>query len=388
MSEVFEQPEKINLMILVAGLHIGGAEVVIQRLAENIDSDKFNLTICCIKGRGSIGDTLAENGYDIVTLTDPGSNKTDYLTFVKLLRVIREKRIEVIHSHTVDALSDAAVCRLLVPRLRLVHTFHYGNYPRSEKRLMWLERVFSRMANRLVAVGEVQKQQIKKALWFSDHRVDRVWNGVRDIHAEDGAAFKKRIGAEGCVLIGSIATLTEQKGLRDLIEVARQFRGREHEIRFVVVGEGPLRSELDALVQHHGLNDLVVLPGWIQDAAEKALPAFDIFFMSSLWEAMSIAILEAMAAGKAIVATRVGENPHVLDDGVEGVLVDRGDIRGMKEAIERLVCDPKYRVKLGQAAACKVRQRFTIQQMTDAYETIYQEMLGRRAASKNTQNAA
>lgn len=387
MNKVVERPEKINLMILVAGLHIGGAEVVIQRLAESIDSGEFNLTICCIKVRGSIGDTLSENGYDIVTLTEPDSGKTDYLTFIKLLRVIREKRIDVIHSHTVDALADATVCKLLVPHLKLVHTFHYGNYPRSEKRLMWMERIFSRMANRLVAVGEVQRQQIKKAFWVPDHRVERVWNGVLERSTPIGVAFKKDIGAEGRVLIGSIATLIEQKGLRDLLEVARQFRGRENEVRFVIVGEGPLRKQLEAIVRQHGLHDLVVLTGWVKDAAEKALPAFDVFFMSSLWEAMSIAILEAMAAGKAIVATRVGENPHVLDDGVDGILVNRGDIKGMKDAIELLVGDPKYRDRLGEAAARKVQQRFTVHQMTNAYETIYKELTG-RIPLKKAQNAA
>ncbi len=85
-----------------------------------------------------------------------------------------------------------------------------------------------------------------------------------------------------------------------------------------------------------GLEDTVVITGWIPNAAAQALPAFDVFFQPSRWEAMSIAILEAMASGKAIVATRVGDNAHVLEDGVSGLLVDAGDIGGMVDALARL----------------------------------------------------
>ena len=124
-----------------------------------------------------------------------------------------------------------------------------------------------------------------------------------------------------------------------------------------------------------GLEDTVVITGWIPNAAAQALPAFDVFFQPSRWEAMSIAILEAMANGKSIVATRVGDNPHVLEDGVSGLLVDPGDIAGMVDALAR-VGDRERRLRLGQAARARFEQRFTLDHMIRGYENVYRELAG------------
>ena len=113
--------------------------------------------------------------------------------------------------------------------------------------------------------------------------------------------------------------------------------------------------------------------GWVANAAAIALPAFDVFFQPSLWEAMSVAILEAMAAGKPVVATRVGETPHIIEDEVDGLLVNPKDIDGMAAALGRLIDDAELRTRLGTAAARKVGQRFTVARMTAAYEDIYFE---------------
>ena len=133
---------KINLLILVAGLNIGGAEVVIKHLVYAIDRNRFNVTICCIKTLGVIGEKLRQDGFDVVVLNAEGKSGTDYLTFVKLRRLIRNRRIDVVHSHTTDALADAAMCRLTMPRLKLVHTFHFGNYPHANRQNLRIERVF------------------------------------------------------------------------------------------------------------------------------------------------------------------------------------------------------------------------------------------------------
>ena len=144
----------------------------------------------------------------------------------------------------------------------------------------------------------------------------------------------------------------------------------------MIVGEGPLRQVLEEQRRQLGLEDTVVITGWIPNAATVALPAFDIFFQPSRWEAMSIAILEAMAYGRAIVATRVGDNPHVLVDEVSGLLVDRGDIDGMAGTLAR-AADPQLRVALGRAARTRFEQQFTCDLMVRAYEGVYRALAGR-----------
>lgn len=365
---------KINLMIAVAGLGIGGAEVVIEHLVRTLDRRRFNVTICCIKTAGPIGEALRRDGFDVVVLTPPSRTRPDYFTFLRMRRVVRERRIDVIHSHTADGLADAAVCRLLSPRLRLLHTFHFGNYPHVEPSVRRIESLFSRFATRMVAVGEVQRGQILATYGFRESRLGRVWNGVPTSDVTPTGEFRARLGVRDEVLIGTVATLIRQKGLDDLLMVAQTLHESGRPARFVVVGDGHLRVELERRRAELGLEDTVTFAGWVKDASLLAVPEFDVFFQPSLWEAMSIAVLEAMAVGRPVVATRVGENPHILTDGEDGLLVEPRNVSAMAEALGRLVDDAGLRQRLGTAARATIAQRFTVEHMTHEYERIYAEL--------------
>ena len=375
-SDEPERDRKVSLLVVTSGLGIGGSEAVIRDLVRAIDRSRFTVSVCCLKALGEIGEELANDGFDVAALPPAERGRVDYLSFLKLRHVIRHKRIDVVHTHTTHALVDACLSKLTLPRLKVVHTFHFGNYPHRSRRGLWLEGVFSRLADRLIAVGEVQRQQIKSVYRLRDRGIGTVWNGVLPASSNGDRAFRARVGGEGRIVIGTIANLIEQKGLRDLIQVASRFRESRQVVRFVVVGEGHLRPELERLRRDLDLDDMVVFTGWLKNAATVVLPAVDIYFQPSLWEAMSIAILEAMAAGKPVVATRVGEAPYMIDDGTDGVLVEPGDVEGMSAAISRLIDDPGLRLGVGTAAARKVVEQFTIDRMTRAYESIYQGVLG------------
>lgn len=375
MNKIAGCEQKCNLLIVASSLWIGGAETVIRHLAESLDRTRFNVTVCCLKQRGSIGDELARSGIDIIQIADSANPRVDYFTFLKLLKVIRSRSIDVVHSHTAHGLVDASLCSLLIRRLRIVHTFHFGNYPHTAPRIIWMERIFSRVADKLIAVGEVQRRQIQSVYGFSNRQIGTLWNGVSIKSGSGDPTFRHKLGAENCILIGTIATLIEQKGLSDLLDVAKAVRDAGHKAMFVIVGEGHLRAELDAKRRALGLDDSVVLTGWVTNAADVALPTFDIFVQSSLWEAMSMVILEAMAAGKPVVATAVGENPRIIGDGIDGLLVEPRNVLGMAAAIGRLIDDAALRVRLGEAARSKVERRFTVDHMTRAYEDLYADVM-------------
>jgi glycosyltransferase involved in cell wall biosynthesis len=371
-----DSARRVNVLIVASSLWIGGAETVIRYLAQVIDRKRFNVTVCYLRQRGPIGDELACSGIDIVGISDSPQPKVDYFTFVKLLKVIWARRIDVVHTHTTHGLVDATLCKLLIPRLKVVHTFHFGNYPHTRTRIMWMERLFSRIADRLFSVGEAQRRQIQAVYRLPDRRISTIWNGVA-LPSDCGVtAFRSKVGAEDRVLIGTIATLIQQKGLSDLLEVAKRIRDSGRKTLFVVVGDGHLRPELEAKRRRLGLDDDVVFTGWVTNAAARALPAFDILFQPSLWEAMSVVVLEAMGAGTPVVATRVGENPKVIEHGVDGLLVQPKDIDGMAAALTHLMDDADLRLRLGRAARAKVEQRFTVAHMTRAYEQAYLDALG------------
>ena len=369
---------KIHVMQLTTGLGIGGAEIVVRDLAHAVDRDRFHLSICCLKSLGPIGRELAAEGIDIFTLPGADLERVDYLTSLKLLRVIRERQIDVVHSHTTHALTDAAICRSLMRRLRVLHTFHFGNYPHKPSGDLWLERISCRVPDRLIAVGEVQRNQIKSALHLSDDAISVVRNGVQlplPGGSDGDPTFRARIGAQGKMLVGTIATLIPQKGLPDLMQVARRVRDERADVHFVVVGEGDMRLALERLRIELRLEDTVTFTGWLPNAASVALPTFDAYVQPSLWEAMSISILEAMAAAKPVISTRVGEAPHVIEHGVNGFLFEPRDVEGMAAAVLLLARECETRRSVGVAAARTVTERFTVDHMARAYEQVYEGLV-------------
>ena len=367
---------RINLLILASSLWIGGAETVIRHLAERIDRNRFNVTVCCLKQIGSIGDEMVKAGIDVIGFDESKPEKIDYLTFRKLLRLIRDRNIEVVHSHTAHGLVDASLCRLFRPSLKVVHTFHFGNYPHTSKSILRMERVFARFATRLYAVGEVQRSQVRSTYKFADRSIGTVWNGVHVRPPTQDRSFRDRIGTGDRLLVGTIGTLIEQKGMRDVLRVARRIVDAGRRVQFVIVGEGVLRAELEAMRRDMGLEDHVAMTGWVTSAADVALPAFDVFFQPSLWEAMSVVTLEAMAAAKPVLTTRVGEAPHIIESGVDGLIVPPMDVEAMTAALLRLVDDAEYRAAVGRAARQKIQEQLTVDHMTRAYERIYRDVLG------------
>jgi glycosyltransferase involved in cell wall biosynthesis len=369
----------LNILIVASSLWIGGAESVMRHLALSLDRRRFNVVVGYLKELGHVGEEMVREGAEVVPINDqplqPGEKaKVDYLTFLKLRRLIRARDIDLVHTHTIHGIVDAAACKLVMPRLKTLHTFHFGNYPHLAPRDLWMEFLSCRVATRLVAVGHGQKRQLMAAHHLSDDDLTVVYNGVQLPSGTGDPGFRASIGAEGKLLIGTICTLIEQKGVPDLLNVARRIVDAGHDVRFVVIGEGRLRPMIEARRRELGLDDHVILTGWLTDAAVRALPTFDIFFQPSLWEAMSMVSLEAMAVGRPIVATRVGEAPAILEDGRDGFLVEPRDVDGMTAALLRLITEPGLRARVGDAARNKVAGRFTVQDMTHAYETIYEEM--------------
>ena len=378
MESLRSDRRRIRVMLAIDGLGLGGAEMVVRDLARFLDRDRFDVCICCTRGLGgSIGEELLRDGFDVFVLPGLRADRVDYLTTLKFRRTVKDRGVDIVHTHALSSLLDASLCRLTMPRLKVVHTFHFGNYPHDSWRYHIMEGLVARAVDKLIAVGWEQRRRIQAAYRLSDSGIGMIWNGVTLAPPPTAVPFRTQIGTGDRLLVGTIAKLIEQKGLDDLITVARRCRDAGHRMQFVIVGDGPLRGALEQRRRELALDDTVVIAGWIPNAAAQALPAFDVFFQPSRWEAMSIAILEAMSRGKAVVATRVGDNAHVLEDGVSGLLVDTGDISSMVAALGRLR-DSQLRRKLGEAALTTFEHKFRVENMIRSYENVYRNLVGCR----------
>jgi glycosyltransferase involved in cell wall biosynthesis len=363
-------------MLLASALDIGGAERVIANLARCLDRHMFTPTVCHLMDGGPVGDELIRDGYDVVGVNRSSGRFERYLSSRALRRLVVSRDIDLIHSHTHYALTDACLCSLSMGRrVKVVHTFHFGNYPHVPRRYQLLEGIGARMVDRLVAVGTEQAKRIGATYRLAPDRIDVVTNGVNVGAPSIDPEWCARIRRTHSVVVGTIATFIEQKGLPDLLRVAAEVCQRSADVLFVVVGDGPLRPAIEQQCRQLNLSERVLFTGSKPDAARTMLPLFDIFFQPSLWEAMSVVVLEAMAAALPVVATDVGDNRHVVVHGRTGFIVPRADVAAMAAMLARLVASPELRRTLGGRGQRRYAERYTVSHMTRNYERLYLDVL-------------
>lgn len=174
-------------------------------------------------------------------------------------------------------------------------------------------------------------------------------------------------------LVGNVAALVPHKGQRYLIEAAKQVVQKIPDARFVILGEGELREHLQHLVHEYHLAKHVLLPGFRADAI-GCIKGFDLFVMSSVTEGLGTSLLDAMACHKAVVGTRAGGIPEVVDAGTTGLLVEPRDSHGLAEAIVRLLNAREERERMGEAGYGRVRRRFTVERMVSETLAVYRRL--------------
>lgn len=366
-----------RVLIVASTLHVGGAERVMACLAKNIDRQLFDVSVCYLKENGVVGEELVRENVELLPLPGRDYSRLDRLTFIKLRKLIRQRNIDIVHTHDMHGFMDASACRLLMPRLRHVHTFHFGNYPHREAHYRRIERLLWRVPDRIVAVGHAQAESIRSLYGIPEQRLRVLWNGV---DAPVPRVSEQVLAAtRDCrdPIIVSVSTLIEQKGLHHLLDAVGQLKQMGARFRLLIVGGGPLRESLEQQARAMNLEDYVQFLGWVPEASDCALPVCDIFVQSSLWEAMSVVVLEAMASAKPMVITRVGENPYVVEDGKTGLIVPPADPAALAQALYRLIKDPALRSRFSEAARARHAERFELHHMVRAYESLYAELLPR-----------
>ena len=353
----------------------GGAERMLALLGRDLRARGHEVSVAALSAGGEVLDRLRGEGFPI--LADIGGAASLPAAIVSARQRagrLATRGVDIVHTHDLRSLIEIGASRRAGGTFRHVHTFHFGNYPNVPRRHLVLERLFSRCADRLVAVGHRQRGLLAAAHGWNASTIDVLPNGVDTMPDDTGAVERS-----GPVRIGSLSAYIPQKGLDVLLAAARRMKDRGPAFELSIVGDGPLRAELEALAARLDLRDVVRLPGWAPDAADRILPTLDVFVQSSRWEAMSMVVLEAMAAGRAIVATTVGDNDLMLDGGRAGLLVPPDDAEALATALTRLVEDAALRHSLGGAARGRQREMYTTHTMGARYEQLYRAAIGRAA---------
>jgi glycosyltransferase involved in cell wall biosynthesis len=306
----------------------------------------------------------------------------------RLARVIRRLNPDVLHAHDPHGIAMASVALSILsgmspggPLPLLVASRRVDFHLKANS--------FSRWKYRQVDCFIAASEAIRRMLIHDgvpEQRVVTVHEGIDIEHVAAAPPINVHellFLPHHAPLVGNVAALTPHKGQRHLIDAARLVVQRVPDARFVIFGEGELRETLERHVRELHLEKHVLLPGFRTDIL-GCIKGFDLFVMSSVTEGLGTSLLDAMACGKAIVATRAGGIPEVVEDGTNGLLVEPRDHQAMAAAIERLLEDAELRARMAAAGSARVRERFTVERMVAETAAVYAKLQAGRGRGAGT----
>ncbi|MDO8835672.1 MAG: glycosyltransferase [Vicinamibacterales bacterium] len=373
----------LRVMHVVLSLSPGGAERLVVELSTRLHRD-LPAGVCCLDEPGAWAADVLAAGIPVTVLgRQPGFHPGLGL---RLAAEARRQGAGVLHCHQYTPFVYGSLAGLRSPRLRLVFTEHgrlAGAVPSAKRRVV--NSVLSLRAERIVAVSEELRQFMLQE-GFPAARVDVIHNGIDpgpEVSPDGRAQARGLLGlAPHTPVIGTVARLDTVKRLDILVDALAVVRYELPSAHLVIVGDGPERQRLEGLVDERGLRGGVTLTGARHDA-RALVPAFDVFANTSDSEGVSLTILEAMAASRPVIATRVGGTPEVLTPHT-GVLVPPGDSRAAAGAVAALLRDPAARQALGDAARQRVVEHFSFARMAQRYLEAYRGVGGKQEAGSRT----
>ena len=297
----------------------------------------------------------------------PCHGRLDRRAIRALCGIVERYEIDIIHCHGIkpDLYASLAARHTNV---RLVSTCHLWAFDSKKDWLISaLERCILHAIDRVVVVSDHMVPQLRRF----GVRADVVYNGI-DLQPFSGSDsdFRSRMNWRGRPLIGAIGRLAPQKGLQYLLRAAPEVLRENPNALFVLVGDGPDRGTLEAEATYLGIRGSVYFLGVREDIPEL-LSSMDVVVMPSLSEGLPMALLEAMASGRAVVASRVGAIPNVIEERVNGIMLSPGDVSGLTAALRDLLKNRELRVALGQKARETVASRFSAASMAKRYLEVY-----------------
>jgi L-malate glycosyltransferase len=383
---------KIRVLQLVNGFVLGGAERVVTMLAMHADSSRFEIIPCAVKRSGPLEEDLRTNQINYRILGIKRRSIWSGPFFLADLRQLLEALVEtckdlsidIIHAHLTEntLLAILAARRAGVPRVcATVHNVIFSPIKGKYNFLGWLrrtaiERLFSR-TDRIIAVSDQVAHAVRQSTRVPKEQIVTIPNGVEPNEFRyDGNRWSLRralgFSTERLIAI-TVGRLNRQKGYPHLLEALASMPVLNRPL-MLIVGDGPDRPELELRVSAMGLGRDVQFLGHRRDVP-ALLAAADVFVLSSLWEGLPLALLEAMAAGLPSVVTAVGGNPDVVEDGTSGLLVPAGDGKAFSNALSRLLENSSQRERMGRAARERFDRCFSLRRFVEAHEALYEEML-------------
>jgi glycosyltransferase involved in cell wall biosynthesis len=369
----------IRVCFLIDRLLPAGTESQLVALIRNLNPDRVQPFLCLLDGEDALSRSLEPANCPVLRLGVRSLTRPQTIARAwRLARFLRAEQIDVLQVYVPDSTYFGVAVGRCAGVPYIIRTRNNLNH--------WMtptHRLLGRALNRLVTATIANSEACRQAVLADEQpppqSVIVLENGV-DLARFRNTVSASRTNGDGWATlgdvrhVGAVANLRPVKGLETLVEAAARVRATHPNVKFQVAGEGEHRPDLERRIAQLGLTDQFALPGSVAD-----IPGFlahlDVAVLCSLAEGMPNAVLEYMAAGRAIVATAVGGTLRLIEDGVHGLLVPPGDPDALAKAIGRLLDEPGLATRLGTAARRRVEEKYSREVMVRSFEAFYHQLV-------------
>jgi glycosyltransferase involved in cell wall biosynthesis len=375
---------KTKVLFVVPDLELGGAERHVVTLLPRLDPMRYEASVVCIGKEGTLFAELRDAGIPATALNRRKSQAAVALR--DLVTIMRRERpaVVVCRGYNAEVLGRAASVLAGVKHC-IVWVHQIGDFqPRGMLRGV-LDAIFDRWTAAYFGVAQAQRQYLVDVLRFSDDKIHIIYNGV-DPAGCDVSEDRRVLAEFGWLsnepVVGILAALRPEKDHETLLRAARIVIDVLPSARFLVIGDGKMRDRLELLARDLGIESQVHFTGSRTDVV-RLLRAIDVFTLSSVTvECFPMALLEAMACGRAAVCTAVGGVPEIIDHGVTGYLVPPQDPAGLAERLIVLLTEPQTRSRMGVAGRERVEREFTLDRSVVEAQAAFDRVLAGRKPLK------
>lgn len=368
---------KLHVGFVLHVMQVAGAEVLVAEIIRRL-RDSMEPTIFCLDAIGPLGKALQDEGVDVVCLNrKPGR---DWGVGKRLAAVAKEKKIEVMHAHQYTPFFYSALAKAWGgANYKLILTEHGRHFPDavSFKRRLANRWVLSRYLDAINACCQFSATALASNDGFTTLPIEVIENGIEweryQTHSNK-TTLRASLGLDANrKYVACVARFHPIKDHTSLLQGYSQVAKQRTDADLLLIGDGPRREELQTLVQQLGIQNRVQFLGVRSDVADL-LQAVDVFALTSLCEAASLTLLEAMAAGLPVVVTDVGGNPEIVRQENEGLLVPRQDATAIGNALIRILSDATLANRMGQAGKQRVKETYSLERTIERYHQLYQRL--------------
>jgi glycosyltransferase involved in cell wall biosynthesis/ribosomal protein S18 acetylase RimI-like enzyme len=374
----------MRVLHIVGDSRFGGIARIILGLGRVAQAEGWEFDV--LTTDPTVQQALQQEGLGIVNLDVIRRTINPFRDIPGLFRLaafLRRERYDIVHTHTSKGGFVGRLAASLAHSPLIVHTVHgfaFHEQTSAIARIIWssLERLAARRCHSIVSVSEFHKRWALELGICSPARIQAIPNGITPASRSayfDPATLRRHLGAENDdLLVLSLARLAPDKGLGFLIDAATLLSRDERRYRIVIAGDGPMQSRLEQMIRDRGVSEMVKLLGFRQDVGDL-LAASDVVVIPSLREGLSISLLEAMAAGKPIIASSIGSHRELAAQAEMARLVPPADPTSLAAAIQQLAADRALRAHLAARARSLFEARYTEDKMLNAYQQMYRRLL-------------